>query len=168
MGHKLQPTLTKSPIGHIKPNGRQGHASTNAPKPCRPTNYNQHDRHQRYDFQRKSQLRAADTQNKLHRRPTNYNYPPTIPRLYAFATTGGKATHQHICQSLAAQRITMLTAPTSKTSCTHPPRTNMRTKGRGHELQLHSLHQQICPNRIRHRAYQRIATNHDPNHGGIT
>ena len=61
----------------------------------------QHDRHQRYDFQRKSQLRAADTQNKLHRRPTNYNAD----------STGNTA-------------MAKTTAPR------HPPRTNMRTKGR--------------------------------------
>lgn len=41
-----------------------------------PPNELQHDRHQRYDFQRKSQLRAADTQNKLHRRPMNCKKRP--------------------------------------------------------------------------------------------
>ena len=49
--------------------GRQGHASIHMPKPCRPTNYNAALAVRYYETQR-----AADTQNKLHRRPTNYNY----------------------------------------------------------------------------------------------
>ena len=127
MGHELQPTLTKSPIGHIKPNGRQGRASTNAPKPCRPTNYNQHDRHQRYDFQRKSQLRAADTQNKLHRRPMNYNQSHRRSRFCFYKTRGGraKAMKQPYAATLPPNEL-----QSPNNAPRHPPRNNMHTKGR--------------------------------------
>ena len=162
--------------------------------------------------------RAADTQNKLHRRPTNNNADCSgntamaktkTPRPASMCHKGRNINYNHtgygqnaqstgtpscvptnynrqlrhgisakpnprrqsqghetaIRRNSAAQRIT---TNIKNIMHTPPPRTNMRTKGRGHELQLHSPHQQICPNRIRHRAYQRIATNHDPGHGGIT
>ena len=51
--------------------GRQGHASIHMPKPCRPTNYNAALAVRYYETQR-----AADMQNKLHRRPTNCNQLP--------------------------------------------------------------------------------------------
>lgn len=53
--------------------GRQGHASIHTPKPCRPTNNNVITK----DCTDADNTVAADTQNKLHRRPTNYNHPTT-------------------------------------------------------------------------------------------
>ena len=49
---------------------RQGHASISTPKPCRPMNYNVITK----DCTDAGNTVAADTQNKLHRRPTNCNY----------------------------------------------------------------------------------------------
>ena len=89
-----------------------------------PPNELQHDRHQRYDFQRKSQLRAADTQNKLHRRPANNNVDcSNIKNSMHTPHRGGEA-------KAMKQPCATTPPPRERQQKPHPPRTNMRTKGR--------------------------------------
>lgn len=112
-----------------------------------PPNELQHDRHQRYDFQRKSQPRGgghakqtAPPPNELQHcsvqreRPHRAARPcisicvkALLPNELQLASHDSKVIR--ICHygrrtrgtnCTAAQRITTSTAPTSKTSCTHP------------------------------------------------
>ena len=75
---------------------------------------------------------AAGTQNKLHRRPTNYNITRDQAATMPTPWRRSQGHETAIRRNSAAQRITMLTAPTSKTSCTHPRPASMCAPRGGH------------------------------------
>lgn len=148
--------------------GRQGHASIHAPKPCRPMNYNADSTGNEAMAKTKAHPRPAPIYaprgGDMNYNHTGYGQnaqstgtPSCVPTNYNRQLRHGISAKPNpwrrsqchetaIRRNSAAQRITMLTAPTSKTSCPHPapqqcaPRGGHRSKPRPKPRRHHLTH----------------------------